>query len=392
MADNFNYTPGTGGVGASDDVGGVHYPKVKLASGQADSSTMIYEDIGAKANALRVCPANDITDATYIGDIKFGEAEPNSAAILADTTAIKTAIELLDNSVDGNYLNVNVNLAGTDITAGAGAVAAGTPRVTLASDDPAVALLTTIDADTGAIKTAVELLDNAVDGNYLNTNMNLAGTDAQAGEGVISASTLRVTIATDDDGIAHLATIAGDTTSIDGKITACNTGAVVISSGAIAGDVANDAVDSGNPIKIGGRAVNTDGTAPGTAVAEADRVDFITDLYGRQCVETTHPNFWTTNTQTYAGAQTNTSLVAAPGAGLSLYITDIVFSNGATAGIITLLDGSGGTEKAGGYFAINGGMVWPINTPIKLTANTALCLTSTSVTTHKVTVNGYIAP
>jgi hypothetical protein len=36
-----------------------------------------------------------------------------------------------------------------------------------------------------------------------------------------------------DDEIALLSTIAGDTTSIDGKITACNTGAVIVSSGAI---------------------------------------------------------------------------------------------------------------------------------------------------------------
>ena len=39
--------------------------------------------------------------------------------------------------------------------------------------------------------------------------MNLEGSDADAGEGTISATTQRVTIATDDDGVAHLATIAG---------------------------------------------------------------------------------------------------------------------------------------------------------------------------------------
>ncbi len=48
------------------------------------------------------------------------------------------------------------------LVGGAGAVAAGVQRVTLASDDPAVALLTTIDSDTGAIKTAVEKIDNTV--------------------------------------------------------------------------------------------------------------------------------------------------------------------------------------------------------------------------------------
>jgi hypothetical protein len=36
------------------------------------------------------------------------------------------------------------------------------PRVTLASDDPAVALLGTIDADTGAILTAVQLIDDTI--------------------------------------------------------------------------------------------------------------------------------------------------------------------------------------------------------------------------------------
>jgi hypothetical protein len=52
-----------------------------------------------------------------------------------------------------------------DVTVGAGAVDASVQRVTLASDDPAVALLATIDADTGGILTAVQALDNAVAGN-----------------------------------------------------------------------------------------------------------------------------------------------------------------------------------------------------------------------------------
>jgi hypothetical protein len=109
-----------------------------------------------------------------------------------DTDAIKTAVQLLDNAVDGNYLNVNANIAGTDIVGGAGAVAAGVQRMTLASDDPAVAklgtidtdtgamvtdlaaievLLGTIDADTGAIKTAVEVIDNAISGSEMQVDV-----------------------------------------------------------------------------------------------------------------------------------------------------------------------------------------------------------------------------
>ena len=44
------------------------------------------------AASLSVVPASNITDATYIGDIKFGEAEPNTAAI-------KTAVEKIDDTV-----------------------------------------------------------------------------------------------------------------------------------------------------------------------------------------------------------------------------------------------------------------------------------------------------
>lgn len=127
---------------------------------------------------------------------------------------------------------------------GAGAVAAGVQRVTLASDDPAVVdlaamevLLGTIDADTGAIKTAVELLDNAVDGNYVNVNMNAAGTDLAMNAGAMSAQTTRITIATDDthfgavgaasdiDGVVHgqLRYIADQLVTIDSDTNAIKT-------------------------------------------------------------------------------------------------------------------------------------------------------------------------
>jgi hypothetical protein len=108
-------------------------------------------------------------------------------------------------------------------------------------------------------------------------------------------------------------------------------------------------------------------------------------------VNQTHPRFFHVSAD-YASAQTNTSVKAAPGASLSLYITDIFLNNGAVAGNVTLLDGSGGTVLWEAYPAINGGAVLSLRSPIKLTANTALCLTSTSCTTHSIFVSGYVAP
>lgn len=62
----------------------------------------------------------------------------------------------------------------TDALGGAGAVAAGVQRVTLASDDPAVSLLGTIDADTGnlaGILTSVQTLDDAISGNEMQVDV-----------------------------------------------------------------------------------------------------------------------------------------------------------------------------------------------------------------------------
>lgn len=116
------------------------------------------------------------------------------------------------------YQRVKIGLGadGTavDAVAGAGAVDTGTQRVTLASDDPAVALLGTMDADTGsmvtlltqidgyldtevqAIVTAVQLLDNVVSGSGVNVSQ-FGGVAPDLGSGVVGAGTQRVTLATD---------------------------------------------------------------------------------------------------------------------------------------------------------------------------------------------------
>ena len=148
----------------------------------------------------------------------LSSALPSGAATSAKQDIMITALQLIDNAVDGNYLNVNANIAGTDFVGGAGAVAAGVQRVTLASDDPAAVSLGN--------------LDNAVDGNFLNVNLNVAGTDMAANAGTMSAQTPRVTIATDDthfgavgaaadvDGVIHgqLRTIGTSLESLDNSV------------------------------------------------------------------------------------------------------------------------------------------------------------------------------
>jgi len=157
--------------------------------------------------------------------------------------------------------------------------------------------------------------------------------------------------------------------------------------------VAEDAPDGGNPVKVGGKAVLMDGTVPPDLVsAEGDRTNMQTDMYGRQLVDTSHPFAWSA-TDANAAAEGPTELKAAPGANLALYITDIIVSNGAVAGSIIFLHTTAGatTIIQPLYFGINSGSHMALKTPIKLPTNVNFGYTSTTMTTHSITVLGYTA-
>lgn len=86
------------------------------------------------------------------------------------------------------------------------------------------------------------------------------------------------------------------------------------------GDVAHDGADSGNPLKIGAKAV-AHGTNP-TAVAASDRTDLYANRAGILFTIGGHPNTITATYNTTA-AQTDDALVAAVGAGTKIVVTRI---------------------------------------------------------------------
>lgn len=63
--------------------------------GNVDIVTLPSGNLGqqAKASSLSVAPATDITDATYIGDIKFGESLPSGSAVIGGVRSAKTIVE-----------------------------------------------------------------------------------------------------------------------------------------------------------------------------------------------------------------------------------------------------------------------------------------------------------
>ena len=192
---------------------------------------------------------------------KNTELETLLTAIDADTNAIKTAVEILDNAISGSEIQCDI------VTLPALATGSNTiGTVNLSATDNAVldaivakntqleTLLTAIDSDTNAIKTAVEILDNAISGSEIQCDIVTLPALA-TGSNTIGTVNLSATdnavldaIATDGDNVQTLLTtmdgvmdnILTKNTEIDavldtisGKITACNTGAVVISSGAV---------------------------------------------------------------------------------------------------------------------------------------------------------------
>ena len=100
-----------------------------------------------------------------------------------------------------------------------------------------------------------------------------------------------------------------------------------------------------------------------------------------------------TATANYAAVQTNTELIAAPGAGVSIYLTDLIVSNGATAGYITIVeDTTSAVVKIKRLnLAANGGASIQLATPIKFTANKNLGITSSTADDFSVTASYFTA-
>lgn len=108
-----------------------------------------------------------------------------------------------------------------NITNVSGTISLPTGAATSALQTTGNGLLTTIDADTGAIKTAVELLDNAISGAGFNVTQ-FAGAAVPIGAG-LEATALRVTLATDLTGVVSVDDNGGALT-VDGTVAATQSG------------------------------------------------------------------------------------------------------------------------------------------------------------------------
>lgn len=162
----------------------------------------------------------------------------------------------------------------------------------------------------------------------------------------------------------------------------------------VVGDIAHDTGVGGNPVQIAGAAQDMDDTAPPNRVsAESDVTRIATDRDGAIFAHPHGPQVWSYHSDG-SSALTDATVHAAPGAGLSLYVTDIVISTGAATALNAFFE-EGASKVLGPYYleAVAGrGCVVRFLTPKKITANTALTVTTSAAIAQCVDVTGFIAP
>jgi hypothetical protein len=158
----------------------------------------------------------------------------------------------------------------------------------------------------------------------------------------------------------------------------------------VAGGVAHDSADSGNPVKLGAKAYSPDGTTPGTAVAEGDRSDAKCDLDGRLFVNGYHPRTLTAHLDG-SSAYTDQALISDPGDGFQVVITNIIASTGAATALNFFLE-EGSTKIFGPIYleavAGRGFASGPMYLPC--TASTAITLTSSAAIAQSFQVQYHI--
>ena len=225
-------------------------------------------------------------------------------------------------------------------------------------------------------------------------------TAIEAGGGV-EASALRVTLANDSTGVISIDD-GGNTITVDGSITADVTGSGDVPITLDSEIVAVNATGQGDvPITLSGEAVVLGaGTAAIGKLAVNSGIDIgdvdVTSISaGTNNIGTVTPyaqpaNFVSGQTADITGT-VSTSVIAAQGAGVVIYITSIMVTNADadTGTVVKILDGS--TTLWRGYAVAEGGgfaITFPV--PLKCTANTAVnAQCETTGATVQANVAGY---
>lgn len=327
---------------------------------------------------------------------------------------------------DNNIGNVDIVTVPAPLSTTGGGTEAAALRVTIATDstgvvsiddnggsitvDGSVSItgavdteLTTADLDTGAgtdTRAVVGLVGSASGGGQLIPGSATDGLLVNLGTNndvtVTGTVTANLAAGTNNIGDIDVLSIAAGDNNI-GNVDIVTMPNVTLAAGTntneVVGDVAHDAAAAGNPVLIAASAETMADSAPANRVSADADATRLSATDGALFVIPCGPQTWSYHVNG-SSALTDATVKAAPGAGLSLYVTDIVISSGAATAMNAFFEEST-TTVLGPYYleAVAGrGCAIHFGTPKKITANTALTVTTSAAIAHSIDVTGFIAP
>lgn len=159
----------------------------------------------------------------------------------------------------------------------------------------------------------------------------------------------------------------------------------------IVGDVANDSVDSGNPVKIGAFAEANPSTT--TLVADGDRVNLDADVDGLLMTKpyTSYGDILVERVSNTDGVSTASTVFGATVGARNFITTISVYNSSTTNGYVDIRDGTAGTILFTIPAPANGGAITNFTVPLRqTTANTALAYdVSAALTTIFISFIGF---
>lgn len=373
MADNIvlSAAVGAGATAASDDIAGVHHQRVKISLGADGIAADALGGAGLDAAGVqRVSLASDV--ALPAGTNAIGKLAANAGVTIGavEIAAAQTLATVTTVSTITNVVHIDDNASTISIDDGAGSITVdGTVTATIAAGATTIAKaedVASADADVGvpamAVRKATPANTSGLDGDYEFLQMSAGRLWASttidaalpAGDNNIGNVDV-VTVPVDPFGVnadaasatgsisAKLKFIAGTGIPITGTVTVgahavTNAGTFAVQA---AGDVAHDGVDSGSPTKVGGMARTTNPTA----VANADRTNFIADKLGKQVVVSAIRDLKAIQTTTITASAAETTIVTAVASTFVDLYGLIVANSSATAATITIKDATAGTTR-----------------------------------------------
>jgi len=302
--------------------------QVDIVSGSSANTEYTEGDTDATITGIAIMWEDTSNTLRAVSAAKPLPVEQQGAITETNSAAIKTAVEKIDDAISGSEMQVDI------VSDGAGLATAANQSTIIGHVDGIEGLLTTIDADTSTLSGAISGSEMQVDiVGSLPAGTNTIGKLA-ANDGVdIGDVSINNTVTVNSElpsAVALSDTLSNPTAPAVGaylvgyepnntqweriKVTAQGI-LMVATDGSYpldcSGNKAHDTVDSGNPLKIGFKAI-AHGTNP-AAVAVNDRTNWFANRHGIPWVIGGHPNIITLRAN-YTTAQTDAAIVTvAPG-------------------------------------------------------------------------------